>query len=636
MKKVILNANMGSKVLERLREFTALPQSGYVAGQAVASAVSELFGDKNFAVVYNDVDVFRPVSGAEEEEHRAQVREYEEKRESGEVAYSGPLNNLCSFTAPEHYLDQYAQLQFACLTRYEVRKTYRSGMLNEIACSEMPVTALALLQTFDINSAQVAVDLETGRMEWTPAFEKFMETGRLDITSLHTPFHSLVRYFRKLRELSGVTGNRLRIIEMVAMAYQLGRVRNPASPTIAGTFNLRWKFGELYKAKFDEVADELLPFFEVMEATGKNGKIYTLKPRFDASPELGISSAYGHFHIVHDLPLISRALQEDHGHGLKETFAYLATVKGASFARECWFVQGDSYVTGKVTSDQVRQLDEFLTTYSHFQGRLAELDLASQWEKTKSLQAESDRRGVWVYGVAEGAEDWNWEQEFVTRFFEEAAVEAVKPLKTSPLPHLSIGTWNVKELTTGMEVHTAGFHLKRCMTGYPRAMENGGTALISIQRGDAPADHTVLLELCKWKNGWSEHTFYGKEYGCTTAEEREVADIYISRYNVAYYFGKRAQVIADRLPKKWTRSMISMAAAIESRTVGQFANSLRNKLLTGAARKLGLPNYYRGESWHFHYPVSFQYWKIAVCGEPARKENDASATFSDLSDDIPF
>ena len=302
-------------------------------------------------------------------------------------------------------------------------------------------------------------------------------------------------------------------------------------------------------------------------------------------------------------------------------------------------MQGDSYVTGKVSADQLQQLDQFLTSYSHFQNKLAELDLASQWEKTKSLQAEFERRGAWVYGVAEVAaanEEWNWDQEFVTRFFEDAAVAVVKPLKTSPLPQLSLENWHLKELTTGMEVHTAGFHLQRCMIGNPRAMESGGTALISIQRGDAPPDQLVLLELCKWSNGWAQSSLYGKEYGCTTDEEREIAEIYISRYNVAYYFGKRAQAIADRLPKKWTLSLISIAATIESQTVGEIANSLRKKLLRGAARKLGLPTCYRGKSWHFYYPDSFQFWKIAVCGGPARKENNASATFSDLSDDIPF
>ena len=55
-KSILLHPGMGESIVAHLSQFGNLPKTGILAGQAVDSAITDLFG--NGGGVYNDLDIF--------------------------------------------------------------------------------------------------------------------------------------------------------------------------------------------------------------------------------------------------------------------------------------------------------------------------------------------------------------------------------------------------------------------------------------------------------------------------------------------------------------------------------------------------------------------------------------------------
>ena len=210
-----VDESLGPEVLRRLSRLWDLPAEGIIAGQAVSSVLMEHY--QVGAPVYNDIDLFLP--SRELDLIRAQ-----------EMSIKTALHSTSQVT-----FNEYAVLKIDPLANYKVTRTYRKGMINEVRyvgyrghhftshSPQAPYHSLhpsQLIQSFDLNCTQVAVDLNTKRLYMTPQFKRFMATKQLEVTNIHTPHHTVLRWFKKRRELE-VYGDDQGAMELLSLLYYL-------------------------------------------------------------------------------------------------------------------------------------------------------------------------------------------------------------------------------------------------------------------------------------------------------------------------------------------------------------------------------------------------------------------------------
>lgn len=195
MRPIRLHPSLGTKVLERLREYADLPTRGVVAGQAVASVLDHLQG-LNMSPI-NDIDVFRPVGGGIL------------NRVGGTAVHT--TTQLLSAQA-QHDPDYSALYDFLKRMRsYRISTVSRQGMLNFVNCrlpDFYPLPALSVarvINSFDLNCVRVGVDLATEELVWDRHYQNFLKTRRIEISSVHTPWHTFLRALKKAKEIPGAT-----------------------------------------------------------------------------------------------------------------------------------------------------------------------------------------------------------------------------------------------------------------------------------------------------------------------------------------------------------------------------------------------------------------------------------------------
>jgi hypothetical protein len=241
----IITPDMGEKVLKVLGSYARLPSHGFVAGQAVASAIDEVLGKA--APVYNDIDVFLDFDRWGEhwpediEQHKQRIAEQQYGYHVAAVDNRRFANRVQFVDLPELHSDGYERkLSVAQRDLYSIGQTRTEGVVNfvrvdwsdsvrsETVVFDAESAELArrqmhwLTKVFDMNSTQAAVDLRTGQLFATPHFERYVRSRQLQIVTGFTPVHSLLRYLKKLDELAvyGNTDMHLRMVRTLVERAQ--------------------------------------------------------------------------------------------------------------------------------------------------------------------------------------------------------------------------------------------------------------------------------------------------------------------------------------------------------------------------------------------------------------------------------
>lgn len=191
-KSIVLNSGMGAAIVDHLRQFTDLPTDGIVAGQAVDSAITDLFGGGGG--VYNDIDVFcteaNPFQNVNHRRANSLTNRFELSSSVGDSAYDG------------------MGILLEVVQTYSIHDVKREGMLNTVSCNVMyPVktlTAQRVIRGFDLNCTRVAVDLATNELVWDREYADFIHSRQLRISMMHTPWHTFLRLAKKAEELPSV------------------------------------------------------------------------------------------------------------------------------------------------------------------------------------------------------------------------------------------------------------------------------------------------------------------------------------------------------------------------------------------------------------------------------------------------
>jgi hypothetical protein len=630
MREIVLNSNMGEAVLQRLQDFTPLPAKGYVAGQAVASAVSELFGD-GLAVMYNDVDVFRDETSEEWKRFINNFHNEDEPKLRRAI-------NTTQFTTLE-IEEEYRQPVLNAVDRYRVVRTHRQGLLNEIVCQFAGKNPQKFLETFDMNCVQVGVDLESRKLIWTPEFERFSRTRELDVVTLHTPFHSLIRYFRKKDELEGVFGNDKRILEMLAAAYYIEvDHRDQENGELREYSNLRWRFGQGYREKLAQVAGRILPHFSIESEIVNDYEVTYLKPRFDIDKDFCVAADMPN--IVHCLPRYSRALREKHSKGTHRQVSYLAsTITEPGLVRDHWLAYGDGFLNSEVAPELLAKMER-IAKKQDIGARLTSDTLEEMVAKFKNVQDEVARRGQWVYPIVARARGVELRSAVLSRYLDEQETILKKALRKPSLPVMQVNGYSARELVTMMdlvvEMPRYGFH----SSGRAHAGLSANERCIVLALPKHPRlGHLVLLSRSPYHWAWSVWSVQGKHGRDCGQGEVATAKTYANYSNLAVVLGKYPTAALVRMSPKAANAL---GAWVGSKVLSKVPRKLISKdsLWPALAKKLGLEyNVRTAEGWHG--PSKGKYWaeqlkrKAMQVFRPEKYEKLAPQ-YAEDAEDIPF
>jgi len=138
--------------------------------------------------------------------------------------------------------------------------------------------ALQILEGFDINACEIALDTHLEKVVWTPAFQDFLYSKTLRATYLGTPMHTAVRLSKKAKELNFSSLNMeeemTRLQSMRAVYITLENLRGKRSENTKLSFLPGNLFSAAYLSKFKKEKEELSPYFSLNEKTCEFNKSY--------------------------------------------------------------------------------------------------------------------------------------------------------------------------------------------------------------------------------------------------------------------------------------------------------------------------------------------------------------------------
>jgi hypothetical protein len=178
---------LGRQAIDRIKSQWTLPNSGFLAGGSIANIVWEL-ASGNKAVV-NDVDIFI-FDGIQE-------REMEKEKDDSLFSY-------CE--KDDKYYENYRGMCFSSYTKdfYSITESNHDGIFNFIKYKSNTEDPSFIIRSFDINATAIGYSIEKDRIYWTPQFEEFIKSGKMQVCNLMTPSHTAIRIIKKSKDMNVV------------------------------------------------------------------------------------------------------------------------------------------------------------------------------------------------------------------------------------------------------------------------------------------------------------------------------------------------------------------------------------------------------------------------------------------------
>jgi hypothetical protein len=494
MTQIQLNAGMGAAVIAHLRQFGELPETGIVAGQAVSSAIQDLFGDGR-GQVYNDVDIFRELRNTRLMRDRRRNTLNETVEQVTSHLPGVPRND---YGGLEEYLTK--------IRSYQLSSVSTQGKLNYVNCvvpGHFHLTGHRVIDSFDLNCTRAAVDLQSGQLSWDRHFERFLSSRQLEIVAVHTPWHTLLRLLKKAEELPDVYVDIPTSAELCAALAQSLHANSFVS--LGAVSNL---FGDKAHALAQRTRSQWEPYFELTEKEmsakdGTTGTLYSMKPRGEASADFKalieqLSGAAIHY-----------AGERLYGSRRKlsgKTLTKMSQVSEWAKEHDCkqisylLSVRHDAFVAGNISQRHVEEVGRLLKKHPGLMRFLSPFTLERQLEISRALRKRADEHGQWVYGVFEtdrsivGEPGITELQDTLDAHIREKTVPFnVKPLALDCLPR----KWAragilVEELLTGSALDEEGEWLSHCVGGYANQVRTNMSRIIRIRTGSARTDWSTM------------------------------------------------------------------------------------------------------------------------------------------------
>jgi hypothetical protein len=503
-----LRPEMGTAVIRYLSQFAELPKAGILAGQAVASAVDDLWGRKGSGV-YNDLDVFRRVS-PNWDIRQDRANQTADRRTMGAMRCSGDGYGAMS---------QMIEL----VEGYAIQSVNRQGMLNFVNCTlshgllDVGLTARRVIGSFDLNCVRVGVDLARGKLIWDRHFERFLGSRQIEITMVHTPWHTFLRLCKKLDELQGVYAD----VEAAAVICA-GVTRSYCLSAMVREKNLSLQFGKKHVELAEKYRSLWAPYFDLESTTllkTNSGWIDVLrKPEWMGAGEPGKEVTLW---TMHPKGEIDRSMQQKLDrmgqavvmmgprviYGERLTKKPNAAKKVAAVQEVLGSIQraplqehvnllGENFVSGQALPDVALRVNRFIADHSRLAGMMLGLTLADQQQTmerikrvTKRFDGDASVGVIETMGCAQDLES----DEALADLIELVRSKESLPMGLVPLvlPALPKGLrqFEVKELVTAWELRDEGVAMGHCVGGYASAIRSGRSRILRV-RGSATDKRT--------------------------------------------------------------------------------------------------------------------------------------------------
>ncbi len=261
------------QALDEIKSKWELPTTGFLAGGSLSNVVWNILTGKNAPV--NDLDIYHLIS-LKNDFSDTEIRKKQNFIQHEKVIFEDYTGLHVGFQRKGYYA---------------IEKVSVDGIYNNIEYSSSTVDRNIIIESFDINCCQLGYDIDKDEFMWTKDFEKFLETGKLQLINLSSPAHSAIRLVKKQSDLDC----ELPELELDIICYSLKNIR--FVDTKKHRFKERYaKMFQKYKhgleSKFKLVRDKDVELY-LKNNLGVEDSIWTINPKihgvnFDRSQVPGI------------------------------------------------------------------------------------------------------------------------------------------------------------------------------------------------------------------------------------------------------------------------------------------------------------------------------------------------------------
>jgi len=205
-------------VFDRLNSVDNLVK-GIVAGQSVASAIVEYLNfEKLINPVYNDIDIFKPISSDFFNLHR--TSDFFKSLDKKENLTATGFINISE-------INRYSDFTFEFKTKNKILGSFRKDDINKTFIKvpdslifSTDILVLDIISSFDINSTQVGFYYgKSEKLVFTDNFIEFLYTKELKISKWETPLHSLIRLYKKNQDFGSNVFVNNEEMDMLSLLY---------------------------------------------------------------------------------------------------------------------------------------------------------------------------------------------------------------------------------------------------------------------------------------------------------------------------------------------------------------------------------------------------------------------------------
>lgn len=474
-----------------------LPTHGFLAGGAVANLILAATWQKEYPV--NDLDIFE-----------------------GEIDPL-PLSSRCPFRCTRYELDESYRKPRLVRSGYRVLRTERDGMLNRITIRKtLPAFGdarhMMVLNGFDLNCCQAGIDLESGNLYWTPAFETFLRDGQLRVSSPVTPMHTAIRLAKKQEEL----GCYCSVQEELALlsSYHEACIARNEQWAVATCFGA--KYGEM----FNHYKEQLSPFCTMTQTTAAvlpglendMGTLYRLDfqgveqchsaiqkilgngPGFDSN---AFVSAYHHL-FRSSTPL-----------KIKQKFS--SVMSFGSVPALCT-TMNSATIDGNMSTVHFEVLERFASMHPGCMKVIIGfgLSLYNQVQAIRLIRKRANKHGDIIYGLIETAHMHGAKLTEISEHSIDMLLEIYQSLGNTSLVEpldLTDSVWrgDVRELTSKADLKIEGSRMRHCVGGYSPILASGNMRIFHIDTHDGMETTAAIYLQNKQEN--QEMSFGVQIYG---------------------------------------------------------------------------------------------------------------------------
>lgn len=506
--KNILHADtLGRDLLRKLSKFVELPQTGLLAGGAVANTIFSMEWGGDYPI--NDLDIFRVEST--------------DGLESKRMPHRCMGVNLAGRYWGVIVINNFGR-------SYTVSKTEVKGILNFVNVQletdrQKMENYKIIMEGFDLNCCQAGIDLESAELIYSPNFEAFLKTMQLQVSHPCTPFHTAVRIAKKKKELQCYCNDQaqFKYLSQIPLILSPKSQGNSAEKQIPSPSEYAMYFGEKHYGIYEQHKEDLDRYFEVIPGgkIASGGLRYTMIPRnSEIIEELKDCHSLTSIKVVWELLQNKKSIRDKNIRALKlGCFSKRFLMANPKYAQCDWHEK------------HVQQIEEFLEQHPHMAVVFDhfKLNIQEQITAMRTIKRMADKEGLLIIGLIEDA---------VREYLRDGELPNLPPgnviteewIKSLIDGYLAKDSELLKEpedltdfecrhyfseLITGKDLMSEGFRMEHCVGGYAETVKRGESMIFHLEAAREPS----TIEISKHTmNGTVDHLFINQHKGVRNKE----------------------------------------------------------------------------------------------------------------------